>query len=364
MVVLSLGVWSAVTLLMGTAGTFDTLYWLRAAMGVSEALYIPAGLALIVDFHRGSTRSLAVGVHMSGLYLGQALGGIGGWIAQDLSWRTAFTGCGGLGIAYAVLLIFLLREHRPELPSTRDRAAANAAGNGSADWVGFALLIACFSLPSLAGWAVKNWMPTLLQDRFAYDQKTSGLMATITISVAGFCGVFIGGKLSDRFSARDVRGRTRVSALGLALIVPSILGIALAPGPALAMAAAVVYGVAFGIFDTNNMPILCQVLPPRLRATGYGILNLAGIAAGAWLTPVLGKLKDDGVSLAWGFVISAMPSLVAALLMVNLRPRAHDIFMVLSLRRTLRFTRTARFICRWLKNRPLTCSRTECAVCL
>jgi MFS family permease len=121
-----------------------------------------------------------------------------------------------------------------------------------------------------------------------------------------------------------VRGRTRVSALGLALIVPSILGIALAPGPALAMAAAVVYGVAFGIFDTNNMPILCQVLPPRLRATGYGILNLAGIAAGAWLTPVLGKLKDDGVSLAWGFVISAMPSLVAALLMVNLRPRAHD----------------------------------------
>ena len=136
--------------------------------------------------------------------------------------------------------------------------------------------------------------------------------------------MFIGGKLSDQFSRRDVRGRTRVSALGLALIVPSILGMALSPGPFLAIFAAVVYGVGFGIFDTNNMPILCQVLPPRLRATGYGILNLVGIGAGAWLTPVLGKLKDNGVPLAWGFAISVLPSLVATLIMVNLRPRAQD----------------------------------------
>ena len=144
-VVMSLAVWSAVTLLMGTAGTFDGLYWLRAAMGVSEALYIPAGLALIVDYHRGPTRSIAVGLHMSGLYLGQALGGVGGWVAQDVSWRTAFTGCGGIGIVYAVVLIFLLREHRVESRSPRAPGASDAAQDGSADWVGFALLMVFFA---------------------------------------------------------------------------------------------------------------------------------------------------------------------------------------------------------------------------
>src|SRR5258708_27308736 len=64
----SLGIWSMVTLLMGTAHTFTALIWMRRAMGVSEAFYIPAGLSLIADYHQGATRSLAVGVHMSGIY--------------------------------------------------------------------------------------------------------------------------------------------------------------------------------------------------------------------------------------------------------------------------------------------------------
>jgi MFS family permease len=321
LVVGSLAVWSAVTLLMGYAHEFNALYWLRAAMGISEALYIPAGLALIVDFHRGATRSLAVGVHMSGLYCGQALGGVGGWIAQDLSWRTAFSACGYAGVAYAVVLVFLLREHRPGTVQNRSPENHDAESGMSSNWFGFALLALCFALPSMPGWAVKNWMPTLLQDRFSFDQKTSGLLATLSTSLAGFCGVLVGGKIADRRFQRDARGRIATSALGLSLLVPALLGIALAPGAAWVIACGMLYGLSFGIFDGNNMPILCQFLPPHRRATGYGILNLMGISAGAWLTPFLGKLKDQGVPLAWGFALTAIPALIAAGIMFTLRPR-------------------------------------------
>ena len=140
LIVASLGVWSAVTLLMGVAHGFDQLYALRAVMGVSEAFYSPAGLALIADCHRGPTRSLAVGVHMSGIYMGQALGGIGGWIAQDVSWRAAFFSCGIVGIAYAIVLIALLQKG-PADPAGGGRAPnADDASAGGIHWLGFALL--------------------------------------------------------------------------------------------------------------------------------------------------------------------------------------------------------------------------------
>ena len=327
LIVFSLGVWSAVTLAMGWVHDFQTLYWLRALMGVSEAFYIPAGLALIADYHRGPTRSLAVGVHMSGVYLGQALGGVGGWIAQDISWRTAFQSCGFIGVFYAFVLILLLREYRPDAASvalgTRQTPGFKERFSG-VYWIGFLVLLICFSLPSLPGWAVKNWLPTLLQDQFNLDQKTSGLLATMTTASAGFVGVLAGGRVSDLLAQGNVRGRTWTSAAGLLLTVPGIFGIGFAPNVAVAVVSAAVYGFGFGIFDANNMPILCQIAPARFRATGYGLMNFCGIAAGAFLTPVLGRMKDHGTPLSLGFAACAIPALIAALLMLALRPKERD----------------------------------------
>src|SRR5574343_1745041 len=112
LIVISLFVWSAVTLAMGYAQNFTQLYWLRAIMGVSEALYIPAGLALIADYHGDKTRSLAIGIHMTGLYMGQALGGFGATMAAAFSWKTAFHTFGLIGICYAVVLMLFLREKK------------------------------------------------------------------------------------------------------------------------------------------------------------------------------------------------------------------------------------------------------------
>jgi ACS family D-galactonate transporter-like MFS transporter len=325
LIVASLGVWSTVTLLMGQAANFHQLYVLRGIMGVSEALYMPAGLALIADYHRGPTRSLAVGAHLSGVYMGQALGGIGGWVAQEVSWRAAFVSCGAIGVAYALVLMLFLREtDRGTAEKTTGTSAPGEVVEPGVNWRGFVILLFCFSLPSLSGWAVKNWLPTLLQDRFGMAQAPSGLWATITHAGAGFCGVILGGGLADRWSNRSVRGRTYVSTLGLALLVPTIVIVGLAPGFPLAIAGAALFGLGFGMFDANNMPILCQVAPGRLRATGYGVMNFCGIASGAYLTPVLGKLKDSGVPLATGFAYCAIPALFAAVLMFLLRPTNRD----------------------------------------
>ncbi|MGH8476963.1 MAG: MFS transporter, partial [Methylococcales bacterium] len=283
LIVASLGIWSAVTLLMGQAHDFNQLWWLRAVMGLSEAFYMPAGLALIADYHRGPTRSLAVGVHLSGVYMGQALGGVGGWVAQEISWRAAFFGCGLIGVAYAFVLMFFLHERGDAAPAVED--SSKASEDGSVVWWGFVILLICFSLPSLSGWAVKNWLPTLLQDRFLLEQKSSGLWATMTHAGAAFFGVIIGGRFADHLAKRNVRGRTWVSSLGLLLTVPAVLGIGLAPSFWMVIVCTAVFGLGFGMFDANNMPILCQLAPSRFRATGYGLMNFFGISFGAYLTP-------------------------------------------------------------------------------
>ncbi|WP_202797452.1 MFS transporter [Chthoniobacter flavus] len=324
LIVGSLGVWSSVTLLMGTAHDLTTLLWLRRAMGVSEALYIPAGLSLIADYHHGATRSLAIGIHMSGIYVGQALGGVGGWIAQEISWRTAFASCGCVGVAYGIVLAFFLREKEDRGAVTTSPELRADGGGPSVAWVGYIILILCFALPSLPGWAVKNWLPTLLQERFFLDEKSSGLWATISHSGAAFLGVVVGGRLSDYLFKRSVYGRTWVSASGLFLKSVVIIGLGLAPGFGFVIVCSALYGFGFGLFDANSMPILCQVAPPRFRATGYGLMNFFGTAAGALITPYLGKLKDNGTPFAVSFAYCAIPALLAAILMILLRPRDRD----------------------------------------
>ncbi|HEY4154274.1 MAG TPA: MFS transporter, partial [Puia sp.] len=109
-IIVSLFVWSAVTVLTSYASTFQELLITRALMGVSEACYIPAALALIADYHKGSTRSLATGIHMSGIMAGQSLGFLGGWIAENHNWNYSFSILGIIGIIYSVILSFTLRD--------------------------------------------------------------------------------------------------------------------------------------------------------------------------------------------------------------------------------------------------------------
>ncbi|MGV3765848.1 MAG: MFS transporter [Chitinophagaceae bacterium] len=313
LIVTSLFVWSAVTLAMGYAQTFSQLYWLRAIMGVSEALYIPAGLSLIADYHTDKTRSLAVGIHMTGLYAGQALGGFGATIATAYSWKTAFQGFGIIGMVYALVLVLFLKEKK--LPVARtERMAAPGIGKGLMllfTNISFWIILFYFAMPSLPGWGVKNWLPTLFSESLGIEMAEAGPLSTITIAASSFIGVIFGGILSDRWVQKNIRGRIYTSAIGLGLTIPSLLLVGFGHSLFSVVGAAFCFGFGFGMFDANNMPILCQFVPAKYRATAYGLMNMAGVFAGAFVTDWLGRSTDAGnlgrdFSLLAGIVLLAL----------------------------------------------------------
>lgn len=320
-ILLSLLVWSAVTWLTGHAHSFTQMAWLRAAMGVSEAFYMPAALALIADAHPGGTRSRAIGLHLSGVYVGQALGGLGGWIADTSSWRNAFIWFGAAGVVYGLVLAGLLRDP--------GRAREQAAGAkpiplGSTLKVllgcgGFLLLVLHFTLPAQPGWAVKNWLPTFLSSEFGLKQGPAGLSATGYVTLASVAGVILGGVLADRWSRRTPRGRIHVSALGVALCIPALIGFGMPGSLGMAIACMMLFGLGFGLFDANNMPILAQLVGPRYRATGYGIMNFVSISAGAGITILLGRMRDSGIPMSRAFLILAVVAAVSVAVVCAIR---------------------------------------------
>ncbi len=331
LIVGSLLVWSAVTYGMGLATNFNQLLWLRAFMGISEALYIPAALALIADYHTGKTRSMAIAIHMTGLYIGQALGGYGATVADKFTWHTAFHWFGIIGIVYAIILSFLLKEKRTlkeSVNSLKEDKIKPSLWKGLSmifSMTAFWVILFYFAAPSLPGWATKNWLPTLFADTLHIPMKDAGPLSTIIIASSSFIGaVLIGGPLSDRWVQKNLRGRVYTSAIGLSLTIPSLILLGYGSTFYTVVGAAILFGIGFGMFDTNNMPILCQFVPSNLRATAYGFMNMVGVFAGAGITQVLGKIKDHG-NFGFGFaILGAIVAIALILQLAMLRPKVQN----------------------------------------
>lgn len=334
LVVASLFVWSAVTFLMGYAENFNQLYWLRAIMGVSEALYIPSALSLIADWHEGKSRSLAIGVHTTGLYIGQAIGGFGATAATFFSWQGTFQGFGMVGIVYSLILILLLHEN-----PKHDIRSATASKNGTTGFAAgdifkslalvfsnfaFWVILIYFAVPSLPGWATKNWLPTLFAESLSIPMSEAGPISTITIAASSFVGVLFGGYLSDRWVQRNIRGRIYTGAIGLGLTIPALCLLGMGHDLFSVVSAVLLFGIGFGMFDANNMPILCQFIAAKYRATAYGIMNMVGVFFGAAVTQVLGRWTDAG-NLGSGFVLLGGAVAVALILQLAcLKPQTDN----------------------------------------
>lgn len=326
LIVGSIFVWSAVTFLMGYAQNYQQLYWLRALMGVSEALYIPSALSLIADWHEGKSRSLAIGIHMTGLYVGQAIGGFGATVAAIFSWHAAFHWFGMIGIAYSLVLVLLLKENPNHCSKQSSKETSGKRTNPLSGlsvvvstWA-FWIILFYFAVPSLPGWATKNWLPTLFAGSLDIPMSSAGPISTITIAVSSFIGVIIGGIMSDRWVQRNLRGRIYTSAIGLGLTVPALLLLGFGHSLVAVVGAGLCFGVGYGIFDANNMPILCQFISSKYRSTAYGIMNMTGVFAGAAVTQILGKWSDGG-NLGLGFAVLGGVVVVALILQLTcLRP--------------------------------------------
>jgi MFS family permease len=319
----SLLAWSAITWATGHVATYGGLLVTRSLMGVSEAFYIPAALALIADYHRGPTRSRAVGTHQMAIYLGVIVGGFAGYAADSpsLGWRRAFDACGLFGVAYALPLTLLLRDAPERDPAAEPggtsllRSTRELLANGS-----FVLLVLYFTLPALAGWVVRDWMPAILKQEFGIGQGQAGVSATLYWQVAAIVGAVGGGALADRWMKRSARGRIYTSAIGMGLIVPAVFGVGQAGTLAAAVAFLALFGLGWGFFDSNNMPILCQIARPHLRATGYGLMNLVSISFGGVADWAFGALRDARVPLDAIFGAFSAAAVFSLILVLMIRP--------------------------------------------
>lgn len=324
----SLLAWSVVTWLTAHATTFGELLATRGLMGISEACYIPAALALIADYHKGATRSLATGVHMSGIMVGSGLGGLGGWIAENHGWSHAFLIFGVTGIIYTVFVSFFLRD----LPATRtdsdrdDTSPVIGKVNLFEALVSlfarrsFILALCYWGLLGVAGWAVIGWMPTYLNEHFHLSQGKAGLSATGYLQLAALIGVLVGGFWADRWSRVNERGRIYVPLIGLLVAAPAILLASSINWLPLALLGLTLFGLAKAFGDSNMMPILCMVSDPRYRATGYGVLNLFSCVIGGLTIYAGGLLRDASIDVSRVFQFAAVSTLVCASLLFLIRP--------------------------------------------
>lgn len=315
-ILISLLVWSAVTWATGLARTAGELMWARGLMGISEACYIPAALALIADHHGERSRSLATGLHFSGVYVGLVLGGAGGgWMGEQYGWRAPFTLLGIAGLAYAVLLKFALREHAAAAPSPPRLLASLRE---LVRLRGFITLTLIFSTTSIANWIVYTWLPLYLYERFGMSLAGAGFAATFYIQAGSVAGILLGGRLADGWARRSPSGRLLTQAAGLSAAAPCLFLAGSTPVLAFVIAGLLLFGIGRGMFDCNAMPVLCQIARPGLRSTGYGIFNCVGCLIGGVMAALAGALKT-ALGLTAAFQLAAVILFLSALVLARLR---------------------------------------------
>lgn len=315
-IVFSVSVWSAVTLWTGFTSSFEEMLLSRFFMGLSEACYIPAALALITDYHKGKTRSLATGLHMSGLYAGLALGGLGGYIAELWGWRSGFHVFGVFGILYSILLLYYLKDIKAESAEIQPKEEEDRISLlGSVKILfkerSYWVLLFYFSVLGTANWLVYGWLPTFLKEHFHLNLGEAGISATGYIQIGSFIGVILGGYFADRWFLRNKRSRIFMIIIGFSVGAPFLFLMSSTVVFAIAIIAMFFFGIARGINDANLMPVLRQIADSRYIATGYGFLNFLSTIIGGVMVYVGGALKDAKVDLSIVYQVCALLMLLA-----------------------------------------------------
>ena len=330
-IVASLVVWSGVTIWTGFVQSFGEMITARAIMGISEACYMPAAVALIVDYHKGRTRSLASGILYSGVYAGMALGGTGGYIAEDMGWRFGFHLFGIIGVLYAIILFFILKD-APGAEQEGSGPITERIGKEEEKRISifqilrdlfksrsYWIIIIYGCLLGMTFWVIYAWLPTYYKDKFNLSLGGAGVSATAFIQVSSFIGVIVGGILADRWSRKNIRGRLYVPFIGFMLGGPFLFLMATTGVFGIAIASIIIFGFAKGFHDSNFMPIISQVVDKRYRATGYGMMSFFSVITGGIMIYVGGALKDANISLSLIFQISAVGVLFAGLILLSLK---------------------------------------------
>jgi MFS family permease len=321
--------WSVICLATMTSRNFRHLFFWRAAEGLGETFYYPASMSLLSDYHGRDTRSRAMGLHQTSVYVGTIGGGFfAGLIGQYYGWRLSFVVFGGLGI----LLGFLLR--RVLLEPTRGATdvvevtgahlpAPRAGGLSLPAFIRLAArtptllcLMGAFMCANFVAVVLLSWMPKFLYDKFHMGLAMAGLTATIFVQLASMAGAPLGGWLADMWRRRSPRGRLGVQMIGVLGGAPFVALCGLTPSVGTVILALTVWGFFKGLYDANIFASVFDVVRPEARGTAAGFMNAVGWLAGGGSAPLVIGLIAQRQSLGLAIALASMVYVAAGLLLL------------------------------------------------
>lgn len=320
-------VWTLLAFATAFSHTYPQLVALRALSGLGEAFYFPAAMALISSYHGPATRSRAMALHQSAVYLGSIGGGsVAALLGQHQGWRSTFLWFSSAGALVVLLLLLFLRE--PELPPA-EFARSTALPEHPPGFLASVYLflsnrvalglVAVFMGANFVAMAFTSWLPTYLHDRFHLTVGSAGVNATLYMQVASIGGVLVGGLLADRFARWFKGGRMLVQACGLLAAVAFLFVSGAAPTLTVLLMAVVGWGFCKGMYDSNIFASLYDVVPAANRSSAAGLLNSMGWLGGGFAPLLLGMAAQR-----WGMgrclsATSGIYLLLGGLLMLTAR---------------------------------------------
>jgi len=320
----SLLLWSVITLITGFVQNYTQLITTRAIMGISEAFYMPAAVALVMDYHKGPTRSKASGILMTGLYAGMALGGLGGYIATIWGWRIGYHIFGIIGVFYAVVVFFSLKDAPKEnVVTTKTVNKFNFIEMVKSLFSnkGYWLILLYGTLVGVCFWLIYAWLPTFFQEGFHLSLGEAGISGTFYVQIASFIGVLLGGYFADKWAKKNNKGRIYITAIAFIIGGPFLYLMATTDLYWIAILGIVLFGLTKGNHDANFMPIITQVVDKKYQATGYGIMSFFSVMSGSVMVYIGGYLKDVGIALNLVFEIAGIGVFISGLILLAINPK-------------------------------------------
>lgn len=285
----SLVLWSVAMLGTGTSESVNGFLLWRGAMGVTEALYFPAAVALIASHHSASARSRALAIHQSAQLAGGAAGGwFGGWMADNIGWQNGYRSLAWTGIAYAAILYLALRKlPAPPTAVATDRIKRSSYPMDIFHSLPMNLLLAAFFFHCGVLWMIYAWLPHHIYSRYGLSMTQSGVIGTLYLQSSSFVGIMLGGYLGDRLRARPL-----VACTGLLLSSPFAYGLFASQTIEGTIACAIGFGLTAGLMMANVFASAYEFAGAGNFGFATGMLNSSGGIAGGAGILMAGYYRD------------------------------------------------------------------------
>jgi len=287
LVVMSLIIWSIVTIATGFVNSAGTMLSLRGVMGISESLFMPTAIALTANAFAPTLRSRAIAVLTSAQIAGTVAGSwFGGWMADHGRWRDAFFLLGAAGLVYAVpYFLFLLRvNEEPVASDALNSDTINKPEDGKRQFAvmtlvrinTFLLLCVVFPVFVFGLWLLYGWLPTFLHDKFSLNQSEAAFNATLFVQGSTAIGLLGGGFLADYLYGFTKASRLWLLTTSLIFCAPCLHFLGNSETLFMTRVAAAAFGLFSGLLIGNIFPAAFEVVPANTRASAVGFLNLCG----------------------------------------------------------------------------------------